>query len=291
MTFGDAIQLYKLQLRSRPDIKPRTCLYYEEVLEALARSWPTALEQDIRKIAEADCRTWSARFRGRYSPSRFNAALSILRSIFETAIDSGARFGNPASCLKRARVQQTQLNLPSREQFLRFVDAIAVGGSRDSKNCADLVQFLAFSGARISEAIHVRWNDIDWEKKRMHVRGDPQTGTKNSETRFVPIIHDLERLLKRLQAERNGKLPDSPVMKVRECQKSMDRAAKIVGMERITHHDLRHLFASTCIESGVDIPTVSRWLGHKDGGALCMKTYGHLRDQHSAEQAQRVRFS
>jgi integrase len=70
----------------------------------------------------------------------------------------------------------------------------------------------------------------------------------------------------------------------------MDSAAKRVGMKRITHHDLRHLFATRCIESGVDIPTVSRWLGHKDGGALAMRVYGHLRDQHSVTMAQRVSF-
>jgi integrase len=81
------------------------------------------------------------------------------------------------------------------------------------------------------------------------------------------------------------------VLRVRECQKAMDRAAKVVGMKRITHHDLRHLFATRCIESGVDIPTVSRWLGHKDGGALAMKVYGHLRDQHSVNMAQKVVFS
>jgi hypothetical protein len=40
----------------------------------------------------------------------------------------------------------------------------------------------------------------------------------------------------------------------------------------------------------VDIPTVSRWLGHKDGGALAMKVYGHLRDSHSTAMAQKVRF-
>ena len=80
-------------------------------------------------------------------------------------------------------------------------------------------------------------------------------------------------------------------MRVRECQGAMNRAAKAVGMERITHHDLRHLFATRCIESGVDIPTVARWLGHKDGGALAMRVYGHLRDQHSAAMAQRVTFS
>jgi integrase len=71
----------------------------------------------------------------------------------------------------------------------------------------------------------------------------------------------------------------------------MDRAAEKVGMVRITHHDLRHLFATRCIESDVDIPTVSRWLGHKDGGALAMRVYGHLRDKHSEDMARRVSFS
>jgi hypothetical protein len=50
------------------------------------------------------------------------------------------------------------------------------------------------------------------------------------------------------------------------------------------------MFATRCIESGVDILTVSRWLGHQDGGALCMKTYGHLRDEHSRVQALKVAF-
>jgi hypothetical protein len=35
---------------------------------------------------------------------------------------------------------------------------------------------------------------------------------------------------------------------------------------------------------------VSRWLGHRDGGALAMRTYGHLRDQHSTAMAQQVSF-
>ena len=36
---------------------------------------------------------------------------------------------------------------------------------------------------------------------------------------------------------------------------------------------------------------MSRWLGHKDGGALAMKVYGHLRDQHSVAMAHKVTFS
>jgi integrase len=56
------------------------------------------------------------------------------------------------------------------------------------------------------------------------------------------------------------------------------------------HHCFRHFFATTCIESGVDIPTIARWLGHSDGGALAMRTYGHLRAEHSAGQALKVAF-
>jgi integrase len=65
-------------------------------------------------------------------------------------------------------------------------------------------------------------------------------------------------------------------MQVFTCAGALTRACKTVGIKRITHHDLRHLFATLCIESGVDIPTVSKWLGHQDGGALAMKVYGHL---------------
>ncbi len=110
------------------------------------------------------------------------------------------------------------------------------------------------------------------------MRGDPETGTKNSEIREVPMIPDMRQLLERLRSERTDEPLETPVMRVRECQKAMDRAAKIVGKPRITHHDLRHLFATRCIESGVDIPTVSRWLGHKDGGALAMKVYPSRRN-------------
>jgi hypothetical protein len=59
---------------------------------------------------------------------------------------------------------------------------------------------------------------------------------------------------------------------------------------------LRITICGTCLQRGASkaawiFPTVSRWLGHKDGGALAMKTYGHLRREHSIAQAQRVTFS
>jgi integrase len=291
MTFGEAVQIYKDKLAANPELKPRSKSYYKMILEFIERSWPALFQSDIREVSERACQEWLKRYRSNYAASVVNNSIGVLRAVFAEALDAGARFGNPALSLKRMKVRGKKLKLPSRDEFLKFVHHIETGGSRDSKNCADLVRFLAYSGMRVGESKHVTWADVDFRKGKLHVRGDPETGTKNSETRLVPLIPELQTMLEKMRADRSEESASVPIMRVRECQKSMDRAAKIVGMQRITHHDLRHLFATICIESGVDIPTVSRWLGHKDGGALCMKTYGHLRDEHSAAQAQRVKFT
>ena len=43
--------------------------------------------------------------------------------------------------------------------------------------------------------------------------------------------------------------------------------------------------------SGIDFLTVSRWLGHKDGGILLGKSYAHLANEHRKTQAARLVFS
>ncbi len=290
MTVADAVEVYLRKVRASVSLKPRSKAYREMMMDFIRRSWPSLLEMDVRKVSERDCENWLTRYQQRYAPTVVNNSIGTLRGVFEEAISTGARFNNPAARLSRVRVRQKRLELPSREEFLRFVEEIRTAGAGQSKDCANLVRFLAYSGVRIGEAKYVTWADADFPRRQLHVRGDPETATKNGETRYVPMIPELEQMLGALRAARATEPSTATVMRVFECQNSMTHAAAKIGMKRITHHDLRHLFATICIESGVDIPTVSRWLGHKDGGALCMKTYGHLRQDHSFAQAQRVSF-
>ena len=291
MTFGDCLTSYQSQTKASNLLKAKTKLYRQEVIGSILKSWPGIEVQDVRRISANDCNTWAAQYSNQYSATRYNGALGVLRAIFNVAITSGALHRNPAIGIKRARARAKRLTLPETKDFERFIKELDAGASRFSQSCADLVRFLAYGGFRKSEAATVTWADCDFEKKEIVVRGDPETGTKNWSIRRVPMIPEMLRLLQQLREKRKDEPAHQPVMRVRECQKAMNRAARVVGMVRITHHDLRHLFATRCIESGVDIPTVSRWLGHKDGGALAMKVYGHLRDQHSVAMAQRVSFS
>ncbi len=254
----------------------------------------------LRSVTPQQCVEWAAKLRRAYAGgTTFNKSLSCLQAILDIGIERGARFDNPAKSkikeLKIARVKEapTELHLPEPDEFREFLDAISNSGSGWSKPCADLVRFLSFTGLRIGEARFVTWADCDFKRGQITVRGNPKTGLKRrkpGEFRTVPMIPDARNLLRKLRTERAEEPETESVMQVAECQRAMDRAAKLVGMARITHHDLRHLFATRCIESGVDIPTVSRWLGHQDGGALAMKVYGHLRNQHSQAMAGKVKF-
>jgi integrase len=291
LTFGEAASVHLRNLDDNLSIKPRTRDYWREVLAALVKSWPGLNQTEIRKITRADCKKWASAYAKTASPTRYNNTVAVLRHVLSVAVEAGVVYSNAAAVVKRAAVRGKQISLPTMDRFNALIEEMRAGHSRDSENCADFALGLAVTGMRKGEANALEWRDLDFEAGEIVVRGDADTGTKNWELRRVPLIPDARALFQRIRSERVGELLNAKVFAVRECQKALDRACKKVGTDRFTHHDLRHLFATRCIESGVDIPTVSRWLGHKDGGALAMKTYGHLRREHSIAQAQRVTFA
>jgi integrase len=290
MTFGEAAAVHLRNLDDNLSIKPRTRDYWREVLAALVKSWAGLSETEIRKITQADCKKWASAYAKTASATRYNNTVSVLRHVLNVAVECGVVYSNAAAAVKRAPVRAKDIASPTIEKFNALIAEMRAGHSRDSINCADFAAGLAVTGMRKGEANALEWRDVDFEAGEIVVRGDPETGTKNWELRRVPLIPDARARFQRMRSERADEPLDAKVFAVRECQKALDRACKKVATDRITHHDLRHLFATRCIESGVDIPTVSRWLGHKDGGALAMKTYGHLRREHSIAQAQRVSF-
>ena len=125
------------------------------------------------------------------------------------------------------KIRLKRLQLPSQKQFVELINTIRNGDGGWAERCADLVEFLAYSGCRIGEAARVEGPHCDFEKGEISVLGDPVTGTKNWEIRRVPMIPDMRRLLERLQRERGeSQFASNPVMLVRECQGAIDTACK-----------------------------------------------------------------
>jgi integrase len=289
-TIGDLATVYLQNVALNGATKATTKEYRSKTVRYLLKSWPTLATMAPARITETDCRQWAAEYRGKFSETLFNNTLDSLRHIFDLAIKRGLVSRNPASSVEKVKVPQKKLELPSGEQFKRIVELIRNAGSATSDGCGDLVEFLAYSGLRATEAAGVRWQDIDFE--RSHIYAAPG---KTGQARYVPLLDSMRKLLERIQASprwfrAEHRRKAGYILSVSECEKALTSACAKAGAHRMTRHDLRHLYATRCIESGVDIPTVSRWLGHKDGGSLAMKVYGHLRDSHSREMAAKVTF-
>ncbi len=242
----------------------------------------------VRGITETELREWERRYSPQVSASWFNMQRLILQNLLRHAMREGLLLDNPAMSIARRKLPKPNRFIPSREQFRRLVAQIRLADCRAQAG-GDLVELLAYSGMRLTEATSLLWGDVDFERGSFVVTGGEQ-GTKNHEARIVPLFPALRNFLLRLKGETNPASTDR-VIPINGARTAMSIACRKTGIPDFTHHTLRHFFVSNCIEAGADFKTIAAWVGHKDGGILVAKTYGHLRDTHSHEMARKMTFS
>lgn len=154
---------------------------------------------------------------------------------------------------------------------------------------ADITLVLALTGVRFGELRGLRVRDLVSVPYPAIVvkRSIPQSGltgavieratTKSGRSRMVPLS-DLVRPV--VEAWAAGREPDALLFHAPEggylSAQNWRRAVRwnTTGLGR-RPHDLRHTAASLWIDAGVDIKTVSAWLGHSTA-KLTLDTYGHL---------------
>jgi integrase len=168
--------------------------------------------------------------------------------------------------------------------------------TKNGQQLRDYLEFLAYSGSREQEALRVPVTAVDLERSHLKIGEDGLS--KNWEARTVELNPKLEALLRDMLSRR---APDSSWLfpspqrgnrdeHAKSFRESLNIARKAAGLEWVGFHDLRHYFCSMCVMAGIDFMTIAAWLGHKDGGILVGKVYGHLLDEHRQNAAKRVRF-
>jgi integrase len=222
-----------------------------------------------------------------------NLDLLMLRNVLNKAIEDGHLRELPNfPKLDPPPPPKRRLLLP--EEFERLIDAAVTVCKKNGQQLANYLQFLAFSGSREQEALRIRVADVDFERGRVVIGNDGLS--KNWESRTVEFNPKLETLLRDMVSRA---VPDSSWLfpspqrgdrdeRARSFRESLKIARRATGLQWIGFHDLRHYFCSMCVMAGIDFMTIAAWLGHKDGGILVGKVYGHLLDEHRQRAAKRV---
>jgi len=235
------------------------------------------------------------RLRAGSHPRTVNLDLIALRNVLKQAVeDDYLREIPQAKTLKTPQPKKRPLLTPA--QFDALLATVPLACGKNAVQFVDYLRFLGFTGTREVEALKVRWSDVDFDAQ--HVTIGTDGAAKNSEWRTVDFNPQLAALLRDM-AERRA--PDcswlfpSPQRGPRDehaktFRESLLLARKAAGLEWVGFHDLRHRFASVAVMAGLDFMTIAGWLGHKDGGILVGKIYGHLSDRHKAQAAAKLKF-
>jgi len=267
-------------------MKPSTKLRAKGVVKSLNRFLKTV---ETRRITKVMLEEWAETRSKEISARTFNYEREVLRRILDYAVREGVILNNPALVISKLKARKLAPVIPTKAQFRQLIATMREARA-DALPAADLCEFLAYSGCRLGEGVAVRWSDIDFERQAFTISGG-ETGTKNYEFRAVPLFPALDTFLKRYLEELGGMPPpEETISQIKSAKKAMAAACQKADLPHFTHHHLRHFFCSNAIEAGIDFKAIAGWLGHKDGGLLVAKTYGHLRDEHSAIMAQRMTF-
>ncbi|MGD9733191.1 MAG: tyrosine-type recombinase/integrase [Desulfamplus sp.] len=154
---------------------------------------------------------------------------------------------------------------------------------------------LARTGMRIGEVTALQWDDIDFDKRFIHVQRTFSRGKlgtpKNGKDRMVDMSKQLSKVLADLKVQRNneaiekgwknfpkwlfvnqiGSYLDIHNWRSRVFYKVLEKA----GFKKIRIHDLRHTYASLLIEAGESLTYIRDQLGHHSI-SFTVDIYGHL---------------
>lgn len=309
VTVAELLDDFTQHMRSRvddPDVKrrrsARTVDHYDyqlrrHVLPLLGTT--PASEVTVTHLR----RVLDAMAKKKLSPSSRTGVLTALSSLMRYGVKQGAVERNPVRDLDRDdRPGAGRLSEPrylSRDELDRLLGKMGGTFRPVAATCA-------YAGLRVSEALGLRWRDVDFKAGTITITG--QLGARGARiptktaasAATIPLLPPLaaelrahrsrlgERSLVRVHRDAlvfttaRGK-PQSTRNALRAVYEAGD-AAKLnpKGRERVGLHDLRHSFVAVMLASGLTLPEASALARHANPRITAM-AYAGLTDEARAQ--------
>lgn len=241
-----------------------------------------------------------------YSAETIKGHRRALRTLFNEAVrydwitvnpvcktKVGAGGGN--TCLREVEEKEV-FTIEESKEFLKVLDELP----EDLIYKRVPIKIMFYAGVRVAELNGLRWSDIDFEKRLLHVRRNrlvtKETGiyekspkTKTS-LRDIPMPDALYSELKEYYkwfadaiSDFDKKLDEHylsvNIYRVPIYPHTMGawlkKIEKAHDLKEVTCHGLRHTYCSFLLSQNVPIQTVSKYMGHSDS-TVTLKVYSHF---------------
>ena len=232
--------------------------------------------------------------RGRPPAARtIEKILTTLSQILSHALRSGLVESNPVDAWKRSRRRRRRSLVttvrPDQVLSLEELQRFLATARRENACQFPMILFLADTGARLGEAVAVRWTDIDLERGLVRIARSYSGGrflgpTKSGRERDVELTTRLRETLEAIRPDLYGEeslaFPNDRGRFIDQTnfrRRAFDPIVrKVLGKHRrFTPHGLRHTFASIHLSRGTNLLWVQRQ-GGWTSPAVLLATYAHF---------------
>ncbi len=258
-----------LEKKGKEGLRPKTLKVYSELL--LGMSLPRiGLSKHPREVTQADLELHRDSRLKEVSPTTVVRELDRLKALFAHGIKLGVVEKNLLEEVDFPKVRELVHEWLRSTEIRPFLECCF-------GDWAAIAQFTLFTGLRRREIVFLQRSDVDLINNVVQVRPKPHLDflPKNGKARSVPLDAVLKPMLQRHLSTRTAPGPGAFVFPQQNGDRRSEttrwfavatqEAAARAGIQRpLTFHDLRRTYGAMLIESGVDIYTVSRLLGHSD---------------------------
>jgi integrase len=192
--------------------------------------------------------------------------LAPLRAMFADAVERGDVTVNPCLRLRiNAKARRTDETEPRSEQTLTLPELHAIVAAVPEGRDRLLIELLAGTGARISEALGLDWSELvaDGDLTTLRIERQYYRGTlkRNAKTeageRTIDLDADLAAKLWAVGADATGPIFTTRTgerISDRNLRRVLDTACGRVGVYGVGFHTFRHTHGSILIDQGLEHP-------------------------------------
>ncbi len=270
----DAVDMFLQHVRVHSPDKPRTVQRYTAVLDHVKRI--LGKKTFVEAITRPDIDDYKAVRSGesseqhkdrRITPRTINYELSVLRTFFYFLIrERNLPIANP--CAKFKLLKDPRVKSKRRPPTYRQEELDKIFGGCDERE-KTIFATLLLTGLREEELCFLTWPDVeiaDLDKAIVRVSGEGKVGfsPKDYEERIIPITRELGELLAKLPRKSALVFPTKSGNRQTHLLRRLKEIADAAEVKGATLHKFRHTYATRLLESGCDIVTVQRLMGHSD---------------------------
>lgn len=237
------------------------------------------------------------------SANTINKSVRLLRQVLQRAVSYDVLDRNPVDRLERRSLRQPHNPYPWLDRAEHIAALLDAAGELDRKARADRrhvprrawLATLVYAGLRPSEAVRLRWRDVDLAGGRLRVRGS-KTDAATRELPLLPVLRGELARIRPVPAD-PGELPDADALvfatasgrpmsernlsgrvfdaAARDASAALVKAGHVPLPEGLVPYSLRHTYVSLRVALGDDLATIARHTGHASLNTT-LKHYTHV---------------